>query len=220
MIIKIKPKIDDKTKKLFEKLLSTTDKTYPLHFKFIKTLPIDMRDLLMSYFSYTRKIDLKEYEQFKLRYKTNDRLMIDSILSIIMDYKESEIWKDDQPTLIRGINLGTLYQIQYKNYQHDPFPLAFFLNQYDSKHGNFQAINLHYFIPSFREHFLKQVLQINKPRIASNKPIILTMDIVKKLVPDLGIALRNYKGSKIKVIEPISHTRWLTYLKIESKKIF
>ena len=61
MIIRVKPKIDNKLKKLFDRLLATTDKTLPLHLKFLKNLTPELRDLFMDYFSYTTKYDLKEY---------------------------------------------------------------------------------------------------------------------------------------------------------------
>ena len=151
MIVKIKPKIDPKLKQLFDKLLSTTDKTLPLHFQFLKNLTPLLRDQFMNYFSYSRKYDLKEYNLLKQKYKNNERLLLDGILDLVTDYKDTEIWKTDHLTRVRGIYLGTMYQIKYRNYQHDPFPLALFLNTYDGVHQNFQAINLHYFIPEFRQ---------------------------------------------------------------------
>lgn len=165
MIIRVKPKIDNKLKKLFDRLLATTDKTLPLHLKFLKNLTPELRDLFMDYFSYTTKYDLKEYNLMKQRFKNNEKLLIDGILDMVTDYKDSEIWKTDHMKLVRGIYLGSMYQIKYKNFQHDPFPLAIFLNTYDNIHQNFQAINLHYFTPTYRNFFVDQILKVNKPRI-------------------------------------------------------
>lgn len=219
MIIKIKPKIDIKLKQLFDKLLSTTDKTLPLHFKFLKNLTPELRDQFMDYFSYSTKYDLKEYNLLKQKYKNNEKLLLDSMLDLVTDYKSSEVWKTDHLEVVRGIHLGTMYQIKYRNYQHDPFPLALFLNTYDSIHQNFQAINLHYFIPEFRKYFIDQILQINKPRIMNNHPPILNIQMVNKLIPNLGIAFRNYKAEEIKVIEKINFSRWKTYLDIDNRRV-
>lgn len=219
MIVQTKPKLDQKLKILFDKLLGATEKTMPMHHKFIKTLDVNLRDLFMQYFSYIYKYDLKEYELMKRRNVNNDKRIIDGILQIILDYKDSEIWKTDHVTLVRGVTLGAMYQIQYRSYRHDPFPLALFLNSFDQKHQNFQAINLHYLMPSFREFFISKVLSMNSPRIASDKLPILTLDMVKQIIPDLGLAYRNYKAEEIKVIERIHHTRWNTYMKIDGKYI-
>ena len=73
MIIRVKPKIDNKLKKLFDRLLATTDKTLPLHLKFLKNLTPELRDLFMDYFSYTTKYDLKEYNLMKQRFKNNEK---------------------------------------------------------------------------------------------------------------------------------------------------
>lgn len=219
MIIRKKPKLDIKLKKMFDRLLSTTDKTLPLHFKFLKNMTYDVREQFIEYFSYTTKYDLREYEILKRRYKNNEKMLLDSMLDLVTDYKDSNVWKTDHLKKVRGIYLGSMYQIKYRNYQHDPFPLALFLNTYDAKHQNFQAINLHYFIPRFREYFVDRVIKLNKPRIIKNQNPILTTDLVKKLVPDLGIAFRNYKAEEIKVIEKINHTRWKTYLQIDKRKV-
>ena len=48
---------------------------------------------------------------------------------------------------------------------------------------------------------------------------ILTVDMVNKLVPNLGIAFRHYKAEEIKVIEKINFSRWKTYLQIDNRKI-
>ena len=219
MIIRVKPKIDLKLKKMFDRLLTTTNKTLPLHLKFLKNMTPELRDEFMNYFTYTVKFDLKEYDLIKRRFRNNERKVIDGILDIITDYKDNEVWKNDHRALVRGIYLGSMYQIKYRNYKHDPFPLAIFLNAYDDKHQNFHAINLHYLIPQFRNHFVKQILKMNKPRIMKKKEPILTMDMVKKMIPDLGVAFRNYKAEEIKVIEKINHHRWITYLQVDDRKI-
>jgi hypothetical protein len=121
--------------------------------------------------------------------------------------------------MVRGIKLGQMYQIKYRNYKHDPFPLVIFLNDYDSKFQNFHAINLHYLIPSFREYFVKYILKINDPRIKSKKAPILTLEMVRKIIPELSLAYRNYKAEEIKVIEQISHRRWISYLSIDKRKV-
>lgn len=219
MITRIKPKIDPKLKKLFDKLLTTSDKTLPLHLRFLKNMTPDIRDQFMNYFSYENKYDLKEYELLKRRYKTNEKLLLDNILDIVTDFKDSEVWKNDHLKLVRGIQLGHMYQIKYRNFKHDPFPLALFLNTYDGTHQNFQAINLHYMVPQFREHFVKRILTLNKPRIVADKSPILTMDMVKKIIPNLGLAFRHYKAEEIKVIEKISSRRWISYLQIDKRKV-
>jgi len=219
MIVRIKPKIDRKLKKIFDKLLSTTDKTLPLHYKFLKNMTPDIRDQFMNYFSYKTKYDLKEYEILKRKYKNNTKLLLDSILDLVTDYKDSAVWKTDHIKIVRGIKLGQMYQIKYKNYQHDPFPLVIFLNSYDSKFQNFNAINLHYLIPVFREFFVKQILKINGPRIKSGKMPILTFEMVRKIIPELSLAYRNYKAEEIKVIEEVSYKRWLSYLEIDKRNI-
>lgn len=219
MVVLTKPKIDNKTKILFDRLLTTNDKTLPLHFKFIKNMSPDMRDMFMNYFSFTVKYDLKEYDLIKRQFKNNDRLIVDKILDIVTDYKDGAVWKTNHIEMVRGIQLGTMYQIKYKNYKHDPFPLAIFLNSYDSVHQNFQAINLHYFIPPFREFFVKHILKLNKPRILANQAPILTLDMIKPIIPDLGMAYRNYKAEEIKVIEKISDSRWETYLQIDRRTV-
>jgi hypothetical protein len=76
MIVRKKPKIDRKLKKLFDKLLSTSDKTIPLHYKFLKNMTPDIRDKFMEYFSYTTKYDLKEYDVLKRRYKNNEKMLL------------------------------------------------------------------------------------------------------------------------------------------------
>ena len=219
MIVRVKPKIDIKLKKLFDKLLATTDKTLPLHYRFLKNMTSDMRDQFMNYFSYTSKYDLKEYELTKRKFKNNEKLLLDNMLDIVTDYKDDAIWKNDHIKLVRGVQLGQMYQIKYKDFQHDPFPLVIFLNTYDGTHQNFNAINLHYLVPQFRQYFVKHILKLNSPRIKSDKSPILTMPMVEKIIPDLGIAYRNYKAESIKVIEKISHTRWESYLEIDKRNI-
>jgi hypothetical protein len=219
MIVRVKPRLDPKLKKLFDRLLKTEDKTLPLHFKFLKNMTPELRDQFMEYFSYTTKYDLKEYELVKRRFKNNEKLLIDNMLDIVTDFKDSEVWKTDHLKQVRGIYLGSMYQIKYRNYQHDPFPLALFLNTYDGTHQNFQAINLHYFVPQFRKYFIDKILTMNKPRIVAEKPPILTMEMVNKLVPSLGMAYRSYKAEEIKVIEKINHSRWKTYLEIDNRNI-
>lgn len=219
MIIRIRPKLTPELKRIFDKLLSNTDKTIPNHYKFFKAMPVEMRDEFMNYFSFLSQYDLKEYELNKRRYKNNEKVMLDTIMSIITDYKDSEIWKNDHLKLVRGIHLGSMYQIKYKNYQHDPFPLAIFLNTYDATHQNFQAINLHYFLPTYREYFVDRILKINQPRLARGQEPILTLPLVENLIPRLGLAYRNYKAEEIKVIEKISCHRWKTYLKIDHRKV-
>ena len=219
MIIRVNPKPDRKLKKLFDKLLSTKSKTLPHYELFIKKMTPEIKDQFMDYFSYKNKYDLKEYNLLKYRYKNNIKKLNDSILNIITDYKDSKIWDNNQLKLVRGIYLGQMYQIKYRNYKHDPFPLAIFLNTYDKKYQNFQAINLHYFVPAFREFFVKYILKLNKPRIDNDKPPIVTLDMVKKIIPDLGMAFRHYKAEEIKVIEKISPNRWLSYLEIDKRNI-
>jgi hypothetical protein len=219
MIVQVKPNIDPKLKVMFDRLLQTDDKTLPLHLKFLKNMTPEMRDLFMSYFSYTTKHDLKEYDLIKRKFKNNERMVVDGILDIVTDYKDNEIWKNDHRMLVRGIYLGSMYQIKYRLYKHDPFPLALFLNSYDDKHQNFQAINLHYFVPQFRNYFVQQVLKLNKPRIVQNKEPILTLPLAEKLIPDLGLAFRNYRAEGIKVIEKISPQRWITYLQTDDRKV-
>lgn len=219
MIVKRKPKVDLKLKKMFDKLLATTDKTLPLHLRFLKNMTPDMRELFMEYFSYTVKYDLKEYELMKRRYKNNEKLLLDSMLDMVTDYKDSAVWKTDHLKMVRGIYLGSMYQIKYKAFQHDPFPLAIFLNTYDSNHQNFQAINLHYFVPQFREYFVGKILDLNKPRMTKKQEPILTSQMVKQLIPNLGIAFRNYKAEEMRVIEKINHNRWKTYLQIDNRKV-
>lgn len=219
MIVKIKPHLENDIKVLFDRLLATDDKTLPNHFKFLKSMNPDLRDKFMQYFSYKTKYDLKEYEQVKRKYKNNERIMIDNMLSMVTDYKSSHVWKTDHLKMVRGIYLGNMYQIKYKNYQHDPFPLAIFLNTYDEAHQNFQAINLHYFMPTFRDFFVDKILKINKPRISTGKDPILTLELAKQMIPVLGLAFRNYKATEIKVIERISHTRWKTYLQIDHRQV-
>ena len=94
-----------------------------------------------------------------------------------------------------------------------------FLNTYDNIHQNFQAINLHYFTPTYRNFFVDQILKVNKPRIMKGLSPILTVGMVNKLVPNLGIAFRHYKAEEIKVIEKINFSRWKTYLQIDNRKI-
>jgi len=219
MIVRVRPKLDIKLKRLFDKLLSTTDKTLPLHYKFLKNMTPDLRDQFMNYFSYKTKYDLKEYELTKRKYKNNEKMLIDSMLNIITDYKDEHIWKNDHLKIVRGVQLGQMYQIKYREYKHDPFPLVIFLNTYDEKFQNFNAINLHYLVPQFRHYFVKHILQLNAPRIKSNKSPILTMPMVEKILPFLGIAYRNYKAESIKVIEKISHHRWESYLEIDKRNI-
>lgn len=219
MIIRKKPKIDSRLKKIFDKLLDTTDKTLPLHFRFLKNMTPYVREQFMEYFSYTTKYDLKEYNLMKRKYKNNEKLLLDSMLDLVTDYKDSAVWKTDHLKKVRGIYLGSMYQIKYKAFQHDPFPLAIFLNTYDDTHQNFQAINLHYFVPQFRDYFVDRILGLNKPRIVKGQEPILTSQMVNKLIPNLGIAFRNYKAEEIKVIEKINHTRWKTYLKIDKRKV-
>lgn len=219
MIVRNKPKIDIKLKKMFDRLLTTTDKTLPLHFKFLKNMTPDLREQFMEYFSYSRKYDLREYEILKRRFKNNEKLLLDSMLDLVTDFKDGEIWKTDHLKKVRGIYLGSMYQIKYKNFQHDPFPLALFLNTYDERYQNFQAINIHYFVPSFREYFVDKILKLNNPRLSQKKEPILTMQMVNKIIPNLSIAFRNYKAEEIKVVEKISHTRWKSYLKIDKRKV-
>jgi hypothetical protein len=219
MIVTIKPKIDSKLKIMFDKLLSTTDKTLPLHFKFLKNLTVELREQFMQYFSYTTKYDLKEYNLLHRKYKNNENMLIDAILDMVTDYKDSAVWKTNHLEKMRGIYLGSMYQIKYKNYHHDPFPLVIFLNSYDVNHQNFQAINLHYFFPQYRDYLITQILRINQPRIKSGKEPILTLPIVNKLIPSVGMAYRNYKAEEIKVIERISYTRWKTYLQIDHRQV-
>lgn len=219
MIVRIKPKIQPKLKRLFNKLIQVTDQNLPMHYKFLKNLTPELREQFMAYFSYIYKYDLKDYDILKRQYKNNEKMLLDGILSIIIDFKDNEVWKSNQLELVRGIYLGQLYQIQYRNYNHDPFPLAIFLNSYDNTHQNFQAINLHYFPFSFREYFIKTILKINNPRIKSGKPPILTPQMTTKLIPQLSMAYRNYKAEEIKVVEKVSHRRWLSYLAIDRRTI-
>lgn len=219
MYVKIKPRLDPKLKKLFDKLLSAKDKTLPLHYRFLKNMTPEILDQFMNYFSYLTKYDLKEYDLLKRRFKNNRKRFLDSILDLITDYKDSSVWKTDHLKMVRGVQLGQMYQIKYRNWHHDPFPLVIFLNTYDSKYQNFNAINLHYLPLPFREFFIKQVLRINAPRINSDKSPILTLEMVQKILPQLSIAYRNYKAEEIKVIEKISHNRWLSYLEIDKRKI-
>jgi len=219
MIIRTKPVIVPKLKELFDRLLTTTDKTLPLHFRFLKNMTPDLRQQFMEYFSFITKYDLKEYDLMKIRYKNNERLLLDGMLDLVTDFKDSAIWKTDHLKQVRGVYLGSMYQIKYKNFKHDPFPLAIFLNTYDQRHQNFQAINLHYFIRTFRDHFVDQILRLNKPRIVKNQDPILTLQIVKKIIPDLGIAFRHYKAEEIKIIEQVHHTRWKTYLQIDNRSV-
>jgi len=219
MIVRKRPKLDNQIKRMFDKLLETTDRTLPNHLRLLKNMTPELRDQFMNYFSYTVKYDLKEYELMKRRYKNNEKLLIDNILDIVTDYKDSTVWKTDHLKLVRGIYLGSMYQIKYKNFKHDPFPLALFLNTYDSQHQNFQAINLHYFIPRFRMYFVNRILALNKPRILKNQEPILTSQMVKALIPNLGTAFRNYKAEEMRVIEKINHNRWKTYLEIDSRSV-
>jgi len=219
MIVRNKPKVPANLKKLFDKLIQVTDQNLPMHYKFLKSLTPELRELFMAYFSFIYKYDLKEYDLLKRRFKTNEKMLLDGILSIIVDFKDNEVWKNNQLQLVRGIYLGQMYQIKYRNYKHDPFPLAIFLNSYDGTHQNFQAINLHYFDRAFREYFVKTILRINNPRIKSGKPPVLSSQMVTKLIPRLSMAYRNYKAEEIKVVEKISHRRWISYLSIDQRTI-
>ena len=219
MIVKTKPKIDQKIITFFDKFLKSTNKTLPHHQRFIKNMDDKTKDMFMNYFSWKYKYDLKEYEKLKIRFKSNVKRLNDSILEMITDYKDSKVWKTDHLKTVRGITLGAMYQIQYKGFKHDKFPLAIFLNKYDSKHQNFQAINLHYFSKAYRTYFVDQILKMNQPRIAAKQVPIVTLDMVKKILPKVGMALRNYKAEEIRVIEQISHTRWTTYLEIDKRVV-
>jgi hypothetical protein len=219
MVVKTKPKIDFKLQKYFDKLLNATSKTLPHYERFLLNLTPELLDLFMQYFSYKFKYDLKEYQRMKIKYRNNHKMLIDWVMSVLMDYKDINIWKTNQSQIIRGIKLGEMYQIRYANYHHDPFPLAIFLNSYDNKHQNFHAVNLHYLLEPFRKKFIQFVLRMNQPRIYMKKDPILTYEMCKKILPEPSIAYRNYKASYIKVIEKINVKRWEYYINIDKRKV-
>jgi hypothetical protein len=219
MIIRNKPKIDFKLKKLFDKLINTSSKSFPHYEKFLLNLTPKLLDDFMNYFSYKFKYDLKEYEKNKLKYRNNHKLLVEWVISVLMDFKEINIWKINQSQIIKGITLGEMYQIRYLQYHHDPFPLVIFLNSYDDKHQNFNAVNLHYFIPPFRKKFIEFILRMNQPRLSMKKQPIFTYDMCKRILPETSIAYRNYKAKYIKVVEKINVKRWNFYLDIDKRKV-
>ena len=73
MVVRIKPKVPVNLKKLFDKLIQVTDQNLPMHYKFLKNLTPELRELFMSYFSFVYKYDLKEYDLLKRKYKIQIR---------------------------------------------------------------------------------------------------------------------------------------------------
>jgi len=221
LVILKKPQIDLKTQQIFDKFIKLDSKNLPQNEKFIKTLTPILLDKLIEYISWKYKVDIEGYDEAKKKYKFNKQKFYDWVLGFIVDFKQSYIWLvKNQHELVMGIYLGELYQIKYLNYEHDPFPLALFLNSYDKRHENFHAINLHYLKYSFRDYFLKTVLYFNKTRINNKKDPIVVYDFVKKIIPTPSICYRNYKARYIRVIEKINHHRWLSYLKIDLRSVY
>jgi len=219
MIIYHKPRIDRKLQKIFDRFIDSTSKKIPFYSKFLKTISNDETQLFLDYFSFKTKTDLKDIHKKLLRFRNNKIKKIEIIIDLVFSHKDKKIWKQEHEILIRGIELGNMYQIQYKKYKHDPYPLVIFLNDYDHNHQNFQAINLHYLQIPLRKVLIETILKVNSNRIKQKKSMIVTMDILNNIIPMIHIVLRNYKASEIKVIEKINISQWKTHLEIDKHLI-
>jgi len=218
MIVRIKPKIPNSLKREFDKIIKAPEKNFQQHYRYIKNLSSDIRTLFMEYISYKFKIDMKEYQKLTRYEKLNLKKIVDYILSVLVEIKNKTVWKDTSH-MVKGVYLGEMYYMKYRNFEHDPFPLAIFLNTFDNQHHNFHAINLHYLTRSMRTFVVNAILKANKARIQARKNPIVTYDLVKKILPTPHIAYRNYKAKHIKLIEKIDHHRWQTYIRIDDRKV-
>lgn len=227
MLIIIKePVLPANFKNSYQLFLNDTDRSLPHIETALKKYPNDHLFDLVYYASYLGKLDISKYVAVMPKTKSEalrfDRTKLyNTVLSVVMKYKHEVVWphEDDTRTLF-GIQLGNLYQIQYMRYEQDPYPLALFINDFDSMHSNFFAFNLHYVRPKVRFHILQSLYAFNKNRINSNQAPIVMASFIYKIAPEARMALRQYKVGYIKMIEKVSPNRWLEYVKIDERSIY
>jgi len=120
-----------------------------------------------------------------------------------------------KPIKYAGLILGGLYHMEYLNYQHDPKPLALFLNKFDTVHGNFRAFNLHYVPIKAQVDIILRILYINGGAIKAGKPLVVTYDVLKPLFKHRAnyIPFRNYKPQFIKNARYVPLREWVHTVK-------
>jgi len=207
--------IDKKTEIIFKKLLK--QKNVPFLYNQLNKMHSEVLnqfiDYMLSIFEKNRyKIQMIKNQIFNIRIK---KKQLEYIISYIIDnnVKISGI----KSVKIHGLEIGKMYSISYRFYQHDPFPLAIFLNAFDEEHLNFKVINLHYLPFEFRRFLIQRILLANKARINVGKEPIVTTKFIKQYIPDLSLCYRCYKIEGIKILEKISPQRWTTYLSIDKR---
>lgn len=120
-----------------------------------------------------------------------------------------------KPIRYAGLVLGSLYHIEYLNYQHDPKPLALILNRFDTVHGNFRAFNLHYVPLKAQMDIILRILYINGGAIKNGKPLVITYDVLKPLFRHRAdyVPFRNYKPYFVRNARYVPVSNWVNTVK-------
>lgn len=120
-----------------------------------------------------------------------------------------------KPIKYAGMTLGALIHLEYANFQHDPKPLALIMNNFDTVHGNFRALNLHYVSLKAQMDIILRVLYINAGAIRNGKSLLMTWDLLKPIFKHRAdyVPYRYYKPWAVKNPRYIPVNQWVNTIK-------
>ena len=123
-------------------------------------------------------------------------------------YSSKKYKNKKQQTLL----IGALSRIIYSGFEHDPRPLILSM-AYEPAYNTIIGLNLNYAPVRTRNTIIKWVIKSNMLRIKKNKPIIVDYPALKKAVPKIGMYVRRYKASGIRVTENVPLKEWTQAVK-------
>jgi hypothetical protein len=93
---------------------------------------------------------------------------------------------------IKKLLIGTLASVVYGGAEHDRTPLIIPIHE-EFAYQTVLAINMNYLPVQLRMNIARFILETNKARIASNLPIMIDYQSLKRAVPEVQYVIRRYK---------------------------
>jgi hypothetical protein len=112
-----------------------------------------------------------------------------------------------QKKKIQKLVIGGISKIVYSGYENDLTPMCLALGV-EPRYNTIIGLNLRYVPPKIRQNVMKYVLSANAARIRANQPLMINLDSLRRLIPQINGAIRRYKIVGIRVVETYKLTDW------------
>lgn len=117
---------------------------------------------------------------------------------------------------IKTMMIGAITECVYSGMELDPKPAVLALG-FEPRYNTIIGLNLNYIPPKIKRAVLKYILDANAARIASNQPLLINYDSLKRAVPQVTAIVRRYKNFGIRPIETYQLAEWPEFAKKRSR---